>query len=151
PAISMELRSGRHPNRYVPVGFFGNREKYGVEFNGSLFISKAGSKAFAEEKARMLWNGDTLSYRIGTGAELDFRERENPARQHVLDDYQPVVVTEWSAGGIRYSEEAFATLLDANLDPFRNRGDELSALLVRLRASNDSASSRRAVVWLYVN
>ena len=131
PALSMQYRSGSHSNRYVPVGFFGNREKYGVEFNGNLFISKAGSKVFAEELARMAWSGDTLSYRIGTGPVPDFRERENAARQHVLDDYQPVVITDWSSQGIRYSEEAFSTLLDVDLDPLRNRGDELSAVLVR--------------------
>jgi hypothetical protein len=151
PALSMGYRSGRHPNRYVPVGFFGNREKYGVEFNGNLFISKAGSKAFAEELSRMSWSGDTLSYRIGTGTTPDFRERENAAQQHVLDDYQPVVMTDWESEGIRYSEEAFSTLLDADLDPLRNRGDELSALLVRLHASNDSRAPRRAVVWFHIN
>lgn len=151
PALSMEYRSGRHPNRYIPVGFFGNREKYGVEFNGNLFISKGGSKAFADEVARMLWSGDTLSYRIGTGTLPDFRERENAAQQRVLDDYQPVVLTDWSNEGIRYSEEAFSTLVDAELDPLHNRGDELSALLVRLRAVNETSAPRRAVAWLHVN
>ena len=33
----MMYRSGRHPVRYIPVGFVGSREKYGVDFNGNLF------------------------------------------------------------------------------------------------------------------
>jgi hypothetical protein len=151
PALSMQYRSGRHPNRYVPVGFFGNREKYGVDFNGNLFISKAGSKAFADELARMQWKDDTLYYRIGTGAVPDFREREDSARQRVLDDYQPVILTNWSNALIQYSEEAFATLVDAGLEPLRNRGDEISVLLVRLKATNDTSRPQRASLWLHIS
>src|SRR5262249_49860679 len=58
PALSMTGRMGRHANRYIPVGMFANREKYGVEYNGNLFVSKHGSKLFAEEVARMQWAGD---------------------------------------------------------------------------------------------
>ena len=93
----------------------------------------------------------TRSHIASEPAAPDFRERENAAQQHVLDDYQPVVMTGWESEGIRYSEEAFSTLLDADLDPLRNRGDELSALLVRLHASNDSRAPRRAVVWFHIN
>jgi hypothetical protein len=150
PALSMMYRSGRHSYRYIPVGFVGNREKYGVDFNGNLFISKGGSKAFPEELAGMLWNDDTLWFRIGTGAVPDFREREGSARQRVVDDEQPVVITEWSTEGVAYREEAFATLLDAPLDPWKNRGDEISALLVKVTARNETDRSQRAVVWFHV-
>lgn len=151
PALSMMYRSGRHTNRYIPVGFAGNREKYGIDFNGNFFISKSGSKVFQEELARMLWKDDTLSFRIGTGTVPDFRERENSARQHVLDDEQPVVITEWTNGGVTYREEAFATLLDAPLDPWRNRGDEISALLVKLVATNETGRPQRPAVWVHVS
>jgi hypothetical protein len=150
PRLTMRGRSGRHSQRYVPVGFFGNREKYGVEFNGNLIISKHGAKLFQEELEHTLWKDDTISFRIGTGAVSDFRERENAARQHVLDDYQPVVLTEWSNEGVTYREEAFATLLGAPLDHEKIRGDEPSVLLVKLTASNETAAPAHSVVWFHV-
>ncbi|MFN7998242.1 MAG: hypothetical protein U0Q18_31765 [Bryobacteraceae bacterium] len=151
PALSMMYRSGSHPVRYIPLSFTGNREKYGIDFNGNFFISKGGSKVFREEIARMLWNDDTLAFRIGTGTVPDFRERENSARQHVLDDEQPVAITEWTTEGVTYREEAFATLLDAPLDPWKNRGDEISALLVKLVATNQGERPQHAQVWLQVS
>jgi len=151
PALSMMYRSSRHPNRYIPVGFPGSREKYGVDFNGNLFISKGGSKAFVDEQARMLWSDDTLWFRIGTGAVPDFREREGAARQHVVDNELPIVITEWSSDGINYREESFATLLDAPLDPWKNRGDEISAFVVKVTATNASAHPAPAAVWLHVS
>jgi hypothetical protein len=150
PALSTRDRSGRHPNRYVPVGMFANREKYGVEFNGNLFISKHGSKAFADEQARMEWSGDELSYRVGTGAIPDFRERERSAVQSVVGEALPIVLTDWAQDGVAFHEEAFSTLLDAPLDTWNIRGDETSVLLVRLNVKNTTAGRKDTTVWLHV-
>jgi hypothetical protein len=150
PALSMRNRSGRHPNRYVPVGIFANREKYGIEFNGNLFISKRGSKVFPEEQARMEWSGDELTYRIGTGLTPDFRERERSASQSVADNDLPIVLTNWTQDGLEFHEEAFSTLLDAPLETWKIRGDETSVLLVRLAVKNSTAARKQATVWLHV-
>jgi len=131
PALSM---TNRRPFRCVPLGFPGNRQKYGLLFNGNVFVSKRDSKLFAEEIARMLWDGDTITYRIGTGVIPEFRERERAARQQMLDDTLPVTITTWSAGGMEYRQEAFATLVSAPLGPAENRGDEPSVLLMGLTA-----------------
>ncbi|MEK7405607.1 MAG: hypothetical protein AAB225_10915 [Acidobacteriota bacterium] len=147
PALGL---TNRRPFRYIPLGFTGNREKYGLLFNGNVFIGKRDSKLFAEETARMLWSGDTITYRIGTGAAPDFRERERSARQWLLDDEVPVAVTTWTSGGVEYREEAFATLLDAPLDAAKNRGDEHSVLLMRITATNAGAAARDAALWLSV-
>ena len=146
PALGM---TNRRPYRYIPLGFVGNRQKYGLLFNGNVFIGKQESKLFKDETARMLWEGNTLTFRVGTGATPDFRERERAATQHVLDDDLPVAITEWMEGGVAFREEAFATLLDAPLDPLANRGDETSVLLLRITATNRGERSENATVWLY--
>jgi hypothetical protein len=151
PRLTMRDRSGSHPNRYIPVGVFANREKYGIEFNGNIFVSKHGSKVFEDERKRMEWKDDTISFRIGTGAIPDFREREGSARQSVLDDDKPIIRTEWSQDGLTYREEAFATLLDAPLEAWQIRGDEVSALLIKLTVTNSSSESRAADVWFHVS
>ncbi len=148
PALAM---TNRRPHRYVPLGFFGNREKYALLFNGSVFISKRESKLFEEEVAHMLWAGDTIFFRLGSGVIPDFRERERATVQQMLDDDLPIAVTRWSNEGIDYSAEAFATLIDAPLDPMRNRGDEPSILLMRLTTTNPGSEPRRAVLWLYID
>jgi hypothetical protein len=151
PTLSMTGRSGRHSNRYIPVGMFANREKYGIEYNGNLFVSKHGSKLFPEEVAHMAWSGDELAYRFGAGENPDFREREHAARQHVLEDDLPAVVTEWSADGVEYREEAFSTVVGTPLDFWKIRGDEVSALMVRLTVRNASEVHKRGSVWLDVS
>jgi hypothetical protein len=151
PSLSMRDRSGRHANRYIPVGVFANREKYGVEFNGNLFISKRGSKAFPKEQARMEWSGDELSYRIGTGQIPDFREREHSATQRVADGYLPVILTDWTQNGLAFHEEAFATLLDTPLETWSFRGDEISVLLAKVTVTNTTHVSNSAKVWLYLS
>jgi hypothetical protein len=103
--------TNRRPFRYVPLGFTGNRQKYGLFFSGNAFVGKRDLKLFAEEVAHMLWDGDTITSRIGVGVVPDFRERERSARQHILDDDLPVAITTWSA-----------TLVDAALDPVKNHG-----------------------------
>ncbi len=147
PALGM---TNRRPFRYIPLGFPGNREKYGLLFNGNVFIGKRDSKLFGEETARMLWNGDTITYRIATGAVPDFRERERSARQRLLEDELPIALTAWTTGGVEYREEAFATLLEPPLDPLKNRGDEHSVLLLRVTASNVGTAPQDGVLWLSV-
>jgi hypothetical protein len=148
PALAM---TNRRPYRYIPLSFPGTREKYGLLFNGNAFIGKRESKLFADEKARMLWEGNTITWRIGTGAVPDFREREAAARQQVLNDDLPVAVTDWNSGGVNFRQEAFVTLLDAPLDPLKNRGDEVSVLLMKITATNRARQAVRAPVWLHVD
>ena len=148
PALNM---TNRHPYRYIPLSFIGTREKYGLLFNGNAFIGKGESKLFAEERARMLWEGDRITWRIGCGAVPDFREREGAAQQRVLDGDLPVAITEWVSGHLYFRQEAFATLLDAPLDPLKNRGDETSVLLMRITAANRSPQPERTSLWLHVD
>ena len=151
PALAVGGRSSRHPWRYIPLGFPAAREKYGLEFNGNVFINKHSAKAMKEDLARMRWNGEEIAFRLGTGTVPDFRERERSAEQSLLEDYLPFVSTRWKSEGIEYEEQAYATMLFTPLDDDRLRGDEPTLLHLRLIARNIGPDSREAWVWLNIN
>jgi hypothetical protein len=137
--------------RYFPLGFPTSREKYALDFTGNVFISKGDSKAMKEDLAGMLWQGDRIYFRLGTGTNPDFRERELGTKQALLDHTLPLVITEWQTEGIGYQEEAYATMLDAPLDDVHLRGDEPSVLFLRLHANNPDAKSAEAHVWFCIS
>ncbi|MFB3923357.1 MAG: hypothetical protein ACE145_16665 [Terriglobia bacterium] len=151
PPLSFTRRQSSHQLRYIPLGFPASREKYGLDFNGSVFINKHGVKAMKEDLARMLWEGPEIYFRVATGNPPDFREREGSARQRLLEDYLPLVTTRWSGEGIDYEEEAYATMLDAPLDDARLRGDEPSLLHLKLQAKNLSARDAESWVWFAIS
>lgn len=151
PRLALTAREGRHPFRYIPLGFTGSREKYGLDFNGNVFISKHGSKAMKEDFERMLWSGDEIYFRIGTGEVPDFRECDFGTRQRVLEDYLPLVTTSWENEGIGYEEDAYATMLNAPLDEARLRGNEPSVMFLKLLARNGGSKLVEARVWFLVS
>ncbi|MGI8960149.1 MAG: hypothetical protein ACR2IV_10390, partial [Bryobacteraceae bacterium] len=151
PELAMTSRAGSHPLRYCPLGFPGSREKYGLDYNGNLFISKKSSKAMKEDLAGMLWEGDQIYFRVGTGDMPDFREREDSARQELLEGWLPLVTTRWESGGLRFEEHAYSTLLDAPLDDQRLRGDEPSVTFLKLVVRNPQRYAARARVWFSVS
>jgi hypothetical protein len=148
PALKMTNRS---PYRYIPLGFVGNRHKYALLFNGNIFISKRESKLFGDELARMQWEGDRITWRIGAGEKPDFREREEAARQRMLDQELPVAITEWTHGPIHFSQEAFVTLVNSPLDPLSTRGDEYGVLLMKITGRNPTSRAQRTTLWLHVD
>jgi hypothetical protein len=149
PALSLTGRSGRHAVRYIPLGLPAIREKYGLDFDGNVFINKRSVKAMKEDLARMEWSGDEIYFRIGTGAIPDFRGRETSARQSVLENYLPVVRTSWENEGIEFNEEAFVTTARELPKVWEARGDEPTVLLMRLTLSNLGIEPRKAQVWYY--
>jgi hypothetical protein len=151
PALAMAYRSGRHSLRYYPLGFPGSREKYGLDFNGNLFISKRGSKAMKEDTAHMLWEGDQIYFRIGTGDVPDFRESENSARQELLDDWLPRITTHWEDRGLIFEEQAYSTLLDAPLDDQQLHGNEPSITMLKVDVRNPRSSPATARIWLQID
>jgi len=49
------------------------------------------------------------------------------------------------------SRGSHLALLDAPFDPWKNRGDEMTVLLVKVTPTNQTAKSNQAVVWLHVS
>ena len=134
-------------------------QKFAFEYGGNVFIRKgdkpelwsSGTKAKGKELARLDWAGDRITWRIGTGAVPYYRE-DRKASVSLQDGYLPVVTQRWENDGLRYSEEAFTTLLRGPLSPEDPGRDEQTPaiLLLRLTAENSGTSARTAHVWLSV-
>jgi hypothetical protein len=151
PELAMTSRSGSHRLRYYPLGFPGSREKYGLDYNGNLFISKKSSKAMKEDLAGMLWEGDQIYFRVGTGDMPDFRERENSARQELLEGWLPLVTTRWEGGALAFEEQAYSALVNAPLEDEQLKGDEPSVTFLKLIVRNPQTYAATARVWFMVS
>ena len=133
---------------YVPLGYDGNRQEFGILYNGNVFCQKGVLKSPGREDSRMLWPEDDILFKIGTGDSPDFREREGATRQSLLDGYLPVVLSEWEQDGVLFCETAVAALLaPENSAPAEPRGDETSVLLLSLEAKNAFDKPRPVRVW----
>lgn len=137
---------------YLPLAPDSDWQKFAFEYGGNVFVSKRGIKAKGRELERLQWEGDRIDWRIGTGATPYYRD-DHQATVRKLDGYLPVVTQTWAREGIRYSEEAYATLLRGELSPEnRGRDEETPAvLMLKLSAKNESGAALHGHVWLTVN
>jgi hypothetical protein len=137
---------------YLPLAPDSNWQKFAFEYGGNVFVSKKGIKAKGRELERLQWEGDRITWRIGSGATPYYRD-DHQVIVRKLDGYLPVVTQTWEREGIRYSEEAYATLLSGELSPEnRARNEETPAILMlKLSAKNESGVSSRGHVWLSVD
>jgi hypothetical protein len=137
---------------YLPLAVDASWQKFAFEIGGNVFISKQGTKAKGAELGRLKWSGDKLTWKIGTGEKPYFRE-DRKATISTLEDRFPVATQHWESDGYRYSEEAFATLLDGPLDPNDPARNEQTpaVLLVRLTAENPGGAHGIAHIWLKTN
>jgi hypothetical protein len=158
PALDpWQTQSGRP--MYLLLAPDSSWQKFAFEYGGNVFIRKgdkaeawsSGTKAKGKELARLDWAGDRITWRIGTGAVPYYRE-DRRASVSLQDGYLPVVTQQWENDGLRYSEEAFTTLLRGPLSPDGPGRDEQTPaiLLLRLTAENSASSARTAHVWLSV-
>jgi len=137
---------------YLPLAPDSNWQKFAFEYGGNVFVSKKGIKAKGRELERLQWEGDRITWRIGTGATPYYRD-DHQVTVRKLDGYLPVVTQTWEREGIRYSEEAYATLLGGELSPENSaRNEETPAILmVKLSAKNESGAPAAGHVWLSVD
>ena len=134
---------------YLPLAADASWQKFAFEIGGDVFISKKGTKAKGKELERLQWNGDRLTWKIGTGAKPYYRE-DRKCSIEKLDGYLPVAQQKWESEGLRYTEEAFATLLRGPLspdDPARNEQTP-AVLMLRVNASNPAATPETAHLWI---
>lgn len=136
---------------FAPLAVDASWQKFAVEWGGNVFISKLAMRAQgADELNRLDWVGDKISWRIGTGATPSYRPLWNDSKLSMLEDGIPVATVKWSADGINYTEESFATLLSGPLSPDDPaRSEETPAvLMIRLRVSNPDPRAAVAHVSL---
>ena len=102
-----------------------------------------------DEKLRLKWEGERITWRIGTGATPYYRE-DRKASVSLEEGYLPVIAQNWESEGLKYREEAYATLLRGPLSPRDPARSEQTpaVLMMRLQADNPAAEPRAAHVWL---
>jgi len=149
PALDpVERQGGR---LYLPLAADSSWQKFAFEWGGNITIEKKASKAKGAELERLEWDGNRLSWRLGTGQTPTFRPASQDSKLSVLEDYLPVATAAWENEGIAYVEEAFATQLSGPLS-IEGRDEETpSTLMVKVIARNLSAAPRVSHVWLGVD
>jgi hypothetical protein len=134
---------------YLPLAADSSWQKFAFDYSGNIFASKKDTKAKGRELARLRWKDDKLLWKIGTGNDPYFRE-DHKTTISVLEGYLPVVTERWERDGLRYSEEAFATVLRGPLSPDDPARSEQTpaVLMLRVTVENGSGAAQTASVWL---
>ncbi len=134
---------------YMPLAPDSSWQKFAFEYGGNVFISKTGTKAMGKELARLKWEGDQITWRLGTGPKPYYRD-DRKASVALLDGYLPVITQAWNNAGLEYAEEAFATSLSGPLSPYDSARSEQTpaVLMMRITAVNRGANRETAHLWL---
>ena len=141
----VERQGGR---LYLPLASDSSWQKFALEWGGNIAIDKRGTKAKGNERRRLEWSGDRISWRIGTGAVPTFRPLRSDSELSVLEDYLPVATATWRTDGIAYSEEAFVTQLSGPLSIEGRNEQTPSVLLAKITAHNPTAAAQTSHLWL---
>jgi hypothetical protein len=151
PPLDPVIRQGGR--LYLPLAADASWQKFAFEWGGNVTISKDGIKAKGRERERLEWPGDRITWRIGTGANPQYRPASKDSHLSVLDNYLPIATATWSTDGVNYTEEGFATLLSGPLgadDPERNEQTP-AVLMLKIRARNPGSRPTTAHLWLATN
>ncbi len=149
PPLSVNMRETGNP-LCVPLAADASWQKFGFEWSGGFYMSRADTKAKGDEFKRCLWTGDKFMWNIGTGKVPVYLRTDKDAHLSVLNDYLPVAQVLWNHEGLTFREEAFATLLEGPLSPDNPlRSEQTPAILmVKLHVSNPANQPKTAHVWL---
>jgi len=91
---------------YIPLGFDGGRQYFGVEPDGSTYCRYNWLTRIPGKDTKLcLYEGDIIRYRFGL-SDADLVERT------IVDGSLPMTVTQWRRGGVRYRQTAFVVPFD---------------------------------------
>jgi hypothetical protein len=148
PALDpVERQGGR---LYLPLAADASWQKFALEWGGNIAISKSETKAMGKELKRLEWNGDRISWRIGTGATPDFRPAAKDSTLSVLENYLPLATARWTKDRLNYTEEGFATLLSGPLGPDDPQRSEQTpaVLMLKIKVENPGGTATASHLWL---
>jgi len=135
--------------RYTILGWEGVRQKFALRYNGEVFADKRQVKMAGRDTAKVRWAGNSIHFRFGTGDPVDFRQRKDGSRQHMMEPQVPVYITEWEDREIEYTQTAFGTLTNGIVKgPQDVVGDEEIMAMIRLKIRNTTEGSKKAVLCL---
>ncbi len=125
---------------YIPLGFDGGRQYFGLEPDGSAFCRRNWLRRIpGKDTKRCLYDGDTIRYQFGL-ADAKLIERS------IIDGCLPMVVAAWQRDGVRYRQTAFVVPFDGVPEGDRRiLADDTLVLMTRLdieRAGDEPAKAR---------
>ncbi len=137
---------------YVPLGCDGgNRQEFGLRYNGNVFIDKHAMKVSGRDTAKLLLPGTRIEFKYPTMDPPDFREREDASRQRALDGWLPIYTTEWEDREIHFEKTDFSAYLYESPDNWQQkRGDEPTCLFSRVTIRNTSEGKRKVRLWIVI-
>ncbi|HEX8984774.1 MAG TPA: hypothetical protein VF767_05060 [Bryobacteraceae bacterium] len=123
---------------YFVLGCEGGRQRFRLDPDGALWMHWP-SQPIRKDHSSPRWRWpDNVTYRFGL-PQGHFSERT------LADRYLPMVTTRWTYGDLVYEQEAFASLLAANLNSAPPiQADEPAVAFVKIRIANTAATVRRA-------
>jgi hypothetical protein len=130
---------------YIPLGFDGGRQYFGVDPDGSVFCRYHWlSRIRGKDTKRCLYDGNVIRYRFGlSGAELIDR--------HIVDGCLPIIVTKWQRDGVQYRQTALVVPFDGVPgDGQRIYADDTLILMLRFEISRLDDARRQAKLDLEV-
>lgn len=137
--------------RYVALGIDGGRQEWALRYNGELFADKRELKLAGRDAARLLWPGQQLRFRFGSGDPPDFREGRKATQQSRLEGWLPVFTSRWLDREIEYEQTAFAAPLAGPMQAAESiRGDEDVVALVRFTLRNTTHGTKQALLWTVI-
>jgi hypothetical protein len=126
---------------YIPLGFDGGRQYFGLEPDGSAFCRRNWlNRIPGKDTKRCPYDGDVIRYRLGlTDAQL--------VERSIIDGCLPMVVATWQRGGARYRQTAFVVPFDGVPEGDRRiLADDTLVLMMRLDI--ERLGDERADAWL---
>ena len=128
-------RKGHH---YIPLGWEGARQRFGVEANGDVFVHKGWLKRVGgKDSPHASWEGDGIRFKFGL-------PDSEPVERYIEDSCLPIVHTTWRRGDIEYGQTAFVVPFEGIPAPGQIRGDDTMVLLTKIVAKNTGSAPTNA-------
>ena len=130
---------------YIPLGFDGGRQYFGVNPDGSVFCqSNWPSRIPGRDTKRCLYEGGSINYRFGLSdaALID---------RHIIDGCLPMTVTHLERDGVHYRQTAFVVPFDGVPGPDeRILADDTLVLMNRFEIWPNDNTGREAKIDIEV-
>jgi len=124
---------------YIPLGFDGGRQYFGVEADGSVFCRYNWlARIRGKDTKRCLYEGNSIRYAFAL-SDAKLIER------HTVDGCLPMIVAQWQRDGVRYQQTAFVVPFDGVPEEGKSiYADDTLVLMIRFemeRAGEQAAEA----------
>jgi len=132
--------------QYIPLGFEGGRQHFGVEGDGNVFCVKNRrmERLLGKDSPHFGWKGEKIRYRLGLPAS-------RPIERSLVEGDLPIIDATWEERGVRYRQRAFAIPLEGIPEAGgRIEADDTVVLMLRIDMEHVGAGTPEARLELNV-